>query len=108
MHLSIFVLVINQLDAHKFTISLFHACTCFEHHVLIVRRSKLYSTASGVITPVGGVPVHRLREVLSQPVHGTATYKCDDTRGCIEHVYLNPLAPELFFFLILAHSVYKM
>jgi hypothetical protein len=20
---------------------------------------------------------------LSQPVHGTATYRCDDTRGCI-------------------------
>jgi len=26
--------------------------------------------------------VHRLR-VLSQPVHGTATYRCDDTRGCV-------------------------
>jgi len=25
-----------------FTLNLFHACTCFEHHVLIVRRSKLY------------------------------------------------------------------
>ena len=38
---------------HKicFTISLFHASTCFEHHVLIVRRSKLYYTASGIITP---------------------------------------------------------
>ena len=37
---------------HKicFTISLFHACTCFEHHVLNARRSKLYYTASGVIT----------------------------------------------------------
>ena len=33
------------------TISLFHASTCFEHHVLIVRRSKLYYTASGIITP---------------------------------------------------------
>ena len=35
---------------HKicFTISLFHASTCFEHHVLIVRRSKLYYTASGI------------------------------------------------------------
>jgi len=20
---------------------------------------------------------------FSQPVHGTATYKCDDTRGCV-------------------------
>jgi len=22
-------------------------------------------------------------EILSQPVHGTATYRCDDTRSCI-------------------------
>ena len=29
--------------------------------VLITRRSKLYYTASGIITPVGGRPVHRLR-----------------------------------------------
>ena len=38
---------------HKicFTVSLFHTCTCFEHHVPIVRRSKLCYTASGVITP---------------------------------------------------------
>jgi len=32
------------------TISLFHASTCFEHHVLIIRRSKLYYTASGIVT----------------------------------------------------------
>ena len=59
---------------HKvcFTLSLFHAATCFEHHVLIVRRSKLYYTVSGIIRPIGGCPVHR-----------TATYRCDDTRGCI-------------------------
>ena len=39
---------------HKicFTISLFHASTCFEHHELIFKRSKLYYTASGIITPV--------------------------------------------------------
>jgi len=30
--------------------------------VLIVRRPKLYYTASGIITPIGGLPVHRLRE----------------------------------------------
>ena len=30
--------------------------------VLIVRRSKLYYTASGIITHIGGRPVHRLRE----------------------------------------------
>ena len=51
---------------------LFHASTCFEHYVLIVRRAKLYYTVSGIITPIGDLPVH-----------GTATYRCDDTRGCI-------------------------
>jgi len=42
--------------------SLFHASTCFEHYVLIIRRSKLYYTGSGIITPIGGRPVHRLRQ----------------------------------------------
>ena len=59
-----FILVINQLDAQNLFYNkfLFHACTCFEHYVLIVRRSKVYFTASGIITHVGGRPVHRLRE----------------------------------------------
>ena len=75
VHLSIFISVINLLDSQNFsfTISLFHASTCFEHHVLIIRRSKLYYTASGIITPI----------VLSQPVHETATSSYDDTRGCV-------------------------
>jgi hypothetical protein len=30
--------------------------------VLIVRRAKLYYAVSGIITPIGGHPVHRLRE----------------------------------------------
>jgi len=46
--------------------------TMFEHYVLIIRRSKLCYIASGIITPVGG-----------RPVHGTATYRCEDTRRCI-------------------------
>ena len=53
---------INQLDALNFIISLFQASTCVEHHVLIVRRAKLYYTVCGIITPVGGRPLHRLRE----------------------------------------------
>jgi len=63
MHLSI-ILVINQLDAQNlvFIIRLLNASTCFEHHVLITRRSKLHYTASGIVTPVGGRPVHRLIE----------------------------------------------
>ena len=51
--------VINQLDAqHFFTISLYHASTCFEHHVLIIRRSKLHYTASGIITPIGVTTIY--------------------------------------------------
>jgi len=42
--------------------------------VLIIRRSKLYYTASGIITPAGGRQVHGLRE---------DTCRCDDTRCCI-------------------------
>ena len=49
----------------------------FRAHVLIVRRPKLYYTASGVIKPVG------LLMVISQPVHRTATYRFDVTRGSI-------------------------
>jgi len=30
--------------------------------VLIIRRSKLYYTASGIITSIRGRPVHRLKE----------------------------------------------
>ena len=44
----------------------------FRTQVLIVGRPKLYHTVSGIITPVGGCVVH-----------GTATYRCDDTRDCM-------------------------
>jgi len=49
---------------HKisFTISLVHASTCFEHHVLIIRRPNF------IIQPL--VPSHSLG---GRPVHGTAT-----------------------------------
>ena len=55
------ILVINQLNAQKpcFIISSLYTSTCFEHYVLIIRRSKLYYTASCIITPVGGRPVNR-------------------------------------------------
>ena len=45
--------------------------------LLIIRRSKLYYTASGIITPIGGCLVHQ-----------SATYRCDDTRGCVMQFYL--------------------
>ena len=56
-----FILVINQLDAQNLFYNKFNSCLyMFRAYVLIVRRSKLYYTASGIITPVGGRPVHRL------------------------------------------------
>ena len=87
VHLSIFISVFNQLDAqnlfhNKFYfvplhVSIISCLYMFRAHVLIIRRSKLHYTASGIITPIGGHPVHRLRE--SSP----NTYRCDDTRGCV-------------------------
>jgi len=53
VHLSIFISVINQLDAQNFcfTISLFHASTCFEH--TCSSPIGVYYAASGIVTPIG-------------------------------------------------------
>jgi len=45
-NIQITYLNINHLDTLNFIMSLFHASTCFEHYVLIIRRSNLYYTAS--------------------------------------------------------------
>ena len=64
--ISIYLFInINQLDALNFIISLFQASTCFEHMCSSSGGQKLYYTASGIITPVGGCPVHRFREDLT-------------------------------------------
>jgi len=47
----------------------------FRAHVLIIRRSKLHYTVSGIVTPIGG-PSLNLRT-------RRATYRCDDTRDCV-------------------------
>jgi len=62
---------------HKFLFykSVLYASTRFEHYVLIIRRSKLYYKTSGIITLVGGIPVHRCT--------GRPPTVCDDTRHCI-------------------------
>jgi len=64
VHLSIFISIINQFDAQIFLFyNKFISCLyMFRAHVLIIRRSKLLYTASGIITPIGGRLVHRLRE----------------------------------------------
>ena len=59
-----------------------HVSSTCAHH----QEVKFFYTASGIITHIGGRPVHRLREdwmeCISQPVHRTATYSSDDARGC--------------------------
>ena len=42
----------------------------FRAHVLIVMRPELYYTVSGIITPIGGRLVHRLREETERPPIG--------------------------------------
>jgi len=52
-----------------FIISLLYASTCFEHCYAHHQRSELYYTASGIVTPAGGHPVHRLRENCAPDGH---------------------------------------
>ena len=49
------------------------------HHLEV----KLYYTASGIITTVGGRPVRRLREDSLYLRTGRPPTDCDDTRRCI-------------------------
>ena len=58
VHLNIFILVINQLDAQNLFYNKFISC--------------LYMFRA---------PCTHRQEVKT--VHETATYRCDDTRGCI-------------------------
>jgi len=61
VHLSIFISVINQLEAQNFcfTVSFILCLYMFRAHVLIIRRSELHYTASGI------------------------TYRCDESRCCV-------------------------
>ena len=54
--------------------------------VLIIRRSKLYYTAPGIITPAGGRPVRRLRGSSLCTVHtATGIYQADSSI-CLTYV----------------------
>jgi len=77
MQLSIFILVINQLDAQNLFYNKFISClymfrTPCDHRqeVKILLYSLWYHHTY-------------MWPSRAQPVHGTATYRCDDTRDCI-------------------------
>jgi len=64
LHLSIFISVFNQLDAQNLFYNKFISCLyMFRAHVLIIRRSKLHYTASGIIKPIGDCLVQVLFHV---------------------------------------------
>ena len=73
--LVLFILVINQLDAQNLFYNKFISCLymfrapcAHRQEVKIILYSLWY---------------HHTYRWLSQPVHGTATYRCDDTRDYI-------------------------
>ena len=80
-HVNSFYLNVNQLDALKFIMSLFHASTCFEHMCSLLGGQNCIIEHLVSSHSVGGRPLHRLRESSlnlctgSQPVHRTATYR---------------------------------
>ena len=79
------ILVINQLNAKKscFIRSLLYSSTCFEHYVLIIRRSKLYYTASGIIK------LKQVRCCFSVMIPDAAKYNFDHlmmSTYCSKHV----------------------
>jgi len=57
-----FILVINQHGPQNFFYNKFYFMPLHVSSILIISRSKLYYAASGIITPIGGCPMHRLRE----------------------------------------------
>ena len=66
----------KHLHALNFIMSLFHASTCFEH------TCSLSGGQNCIIKHLvlSHLQVAFLCTVLSQPVHRTATYRCDNTR----------------------------
>jgi len=56
-----FISLFNQLDAQSLFHNNFISCFyMFRAHVLIIRRSKLHYTVSGIVTPIGGRLVHEM------------------------------------------------
>ena len=77
VHLSIFISVINQLDEQIFFYNKFILC-------LYMFRAPCAHRQEVTIVLYSLWCHHTYRwPSRAQVVHGTATYRCDDTRGCI-------------------------
>ena len=71
----------------------------FRAHVLIISRSKLHYTASGIITTIGGRLVHETATCLylgqPNPVHIPTSNLLEILPNIIQPFYLfNPLTPN--------------
>jgi len=82
----IFVLtsVIHQLDAQNFcfTVTLFHASTCFEH-MCSSSGGQNCITQPLLSSHMCSKHVEAWTKVSCTPLHEMATYRGDDTRGCV-------------------------
>jgi len=85
VQLSIFISVFNQIDAQNLFHSKFYfmplyvSSTCVhQQEVKIALHSLWYHHTYRWLSGA------RVETVLSLPVHQTATYRCDDTRGCVK------------------------
>ena len=63
---------------HKicFTVSFISCLYMFRAHVLIIRRSKLHYTASGIVTPIGGRLVHEMAYEQDQDGTAVPSWSC--------------------------------
>jgi len=81
VHHSIFISVINQFDAQNFVLKKvyfmpLHVSSICAHHQEVKTALYKFWYHNTYRWPS--------REyVAKQPVHETATYRCDDTRGCV-------------------------
>jgi len=74
----------------------------FRAHVLIITRSKLHYTASGIITPIGGRLVHRLREYSTISLFHASTcfeHMCSSSgvQNCITQPLVSSYLKRLFY-----------
>ena len=84
VHLSIFILVINQLAAQNLFYNKFISCLCMFRAPCAHRQEVRIALCSLWYHHTYRWPsCAQVERGLCQPVHGTATYRCDDTRGCI-------------------------
>ena len=64
------ILVFNLFNAENiFIIILLCYCTCLEHYVLVIGKSKLYYTASDIVTLLDSRPVHSPLSIIAPDGH---------------------------------------